>query len=256
MPKQKAKHIFSLKGINFQNINLKYGFSSDFREEVVPENTTKIDKIIHEENITFLDETKRMRKCTVSMIDFSTSKKVSELKTYNCFWDHHPIPEGVRPIGVPIRYVSHRLTKNYHSEITKEFYSISENITEKELSEIKNKDSRFSLESRGYYETDGVFCSFNCCMAYIESIENRKNPLYRFSKTLLLKIFSDSDNFSGESKEEEEIMPAPHWRTLRCYGGTLEIEEFRKSFNNLLITDYGSILFVSLGRAYQHQIRF
>jgi len=251
---RKIKHLFSLR-INLNSLNTKYGFPPEFREEIIPENTTKIEKIKQDENISFLDETKRSHKCSISMIDFSSGKELGPNTRYYCFWDKNPLPEGVVPIGCPLRYIPDRTTKNYHSEITKEHYTISENVSENRFSDLeKKKDSRFSLDRKGYYETDGIFCSFNCCMAFVEDPDNKKNPIYRFSRSLLLKIYSDIKNIPYD--ENLEIMPAPHWRTLKIFGGTFDIENFRKTFNTVLVGNYGTISFTSLGKVFQHQIKF
>lgn len=242
--KNNTKYSFTLNGLNFGAINVTYGFPPDLKEEFIPENTTKIDTIKQEE-IFFLDETKRTRKCSISIIDFDNTER----KNLCCYWDRNPIPSDVVPIGCPIRFLPNRTSKSYHSEITKEHYTISENVTNLRMVELKNrtKDTRFTLEPKSIYETDGVFCSFNCCMAYI--LEFRTNPLYNFSKMFLLKVYSELEG-------ETDIIPAPHWRTLKEYGGTLSIDDFRKTFNSVSITDYGTITFSSLGRVYSHQIKF
>jgi hypothetical protein len=105
-------------------------------------------------------------------------------------------------------------------------YTIQDSITVKKTKELENKESKLSIVHNNYYETDGIFCSFNCCMAYIQ--ENKSiNPLYTNSEMLLLQMY----NMTNNSKENLEIVPAPDWRLLTDFGGHLTIEKFRESFN-------------------------
>lgn len=253
--KRTRRYVFSLVGVNIEKVDQKYGIgSSTFTDEdPVPENTTKIvDLDIAKrtpEVVSFLDESKRLRDCTVSMIDFNFGKDVKKCG-YKCFWDRNVIPDSIQVIGCPIKYVASRAIKTYHSEISKDKYSISECITEKRYEEIKNrKDKRLTLETNSYYETDGVFCSFNCVMAFIEA--NKFNPLYKSSETLALKMYED---LHGE--RVDEILPAPHWRTLKEHGGHLTIEQYRETFNKVEYVNHGIITYASLGRLFEDKLKF
>lgn len=253
------RYIFSLIGVNLEKVDQKYGIApiSSTAEEENPEKTTKIDELeINKKNpeiVSFLDESKRLRKCTISMIDFKTGRSIDGKTRYKCFWDRNTIPENLQPIGCPIKYIPSRVTKTYNSEITKEVYTISEPITEKRRLQVEHKgDTRLVTDVKGYYETDGVFCSFNCCMAFIDDPENRNNPLYQYSESLLLTLYNelhDTDNI-------KEIMPAAHWRTLCDFGGHLTIEQLRESFNKVRYIDHGIISFVSLGKMFEDKIKF
>lgn len=270
MPKN-VNYIFSLVGVNLEKVDAKYGIGAlksnlDYSQSVdhVPVNATSIDDLEtvkkSPEVISFLDESKKLRRCFVSMIDFQTNKKIEGRGAYKCFWDRNYIPDNVQPIGCPIRYVPNRAVKSYNSEISKEKYTITEPITTERTESIKKRgDSRLAVIEQNYYETDGVFCSFNCCVAFIA--DNKRNPLYRHSESLLLQMYNDFIR-SNEHKESDtilntqEIMPAPHWRVLQEFGGTLNIESFRESFNKILYTDHGVFTCKSLGRLYEDQIKF
>lgn len=254
------RYIFSLVGVNIEKVDQKYGIapiSSMAEEDTIPENTTKIDdlEIIKKtpDVVSFLDESKRLRKCSISMIDFKSNRKIDEKTRYKCYWDKNSIPENLQPIGCPIKYIPSRVIKSYPSEITKETYTISEPITEKRRKEIeRRKDKRMTTETKGYYETDGIFCSFNCCMAFIDAPENKQNPIYQYSKSLLLKMYNDLNH----NEKIQEIMNAPHWRTLTDFGGHLTIEQFRDSFNKIQYQDHGVISYVSIGRLFEDKIKF
>ena len=258
MPEKKhSRFMFSLHGVKIDKVDQKYGLNSTSpaaEDDTIPVNATKIDDLNIGKKptdiISFLDESKRMRKCTVSSVDFSKDKT-----SYKCFWDRNPIPEGVIPIGCPIKFTPPKATKTYHSEISKETYTITENLSNKKTKEVqKSQDRRITVDPRGYYHTDGIFCSFNCCMAYIQSPENRHNPLYRYSESLLMKMYQELNG-----NVNLEIVPAPNWRMLGEFGGTLSISQFRDSFNRVAYEDHGSItipIFQPTGRMFEDQIKF
>jgi len=266
------RYIFSLYGVNIERVNQKYGITPQanvsLNDDEIPANTTKIDDldIVRKtpEIVSFLDESKRPRKCVVSMLNFRSGKEVVNCngKTrYKCFWDRNPLPDNVRPIGCPIRYVASRAVKCYQSEISKEKYVISEPITErrrKEICETGNKGAKNKLiiEPKAYYETDGIFCSFNCCMAFIEDPENKHNPLYANSRTLLIGMYNELNADNGSTDPVLEIIPAPHWRMLDEHGGPLTIQKFRETFNKILYISHGSIACVSLGKLYEDNLKF
>lgn len=265
MTKNLAKrYTFSLIGINMDKINEKYGLVTYLQNkndtEVIPINTTKIDELTSDKKvpdiISFLDESKRVRKCTISMIDFNSGKNIEsdyiKKSHYKCFWDKNIIPKNVQAIGCPIKYVPDKISKTYHSEISKEKYTINEYISHDKISYLENNnDSRIKIERKNYYLTDGIFCSFNCCIAYIQCVENKNNPLYRFSESLLIKMYSDIN----PDENNIEIIPAPHWRLLSDFGGSLSIEDFRESFNKIKFNEHG-IHCVSIGYLYEDQLKF
>lgn len=254
------KYKFTLTGINMDKIDQKFSLTQGinvFDPDFIPENVTKLDDLEMmkktPEVISFLDESKKLKKCFVSMIDIKTGLSVSKNRRYKCFWDRDYLPEGVCPIGCPIKYVAPRATKNYFSEISKEKYIISESITERRATKIENSnDPKFSVEFNDYYETDCFFCSFNCCMAFINSPEAKHEPLYKNSYNLLLKMYNEIH----PDEEIEEILPAPHWRTLNEFGGFQTIEKYRENFNKVEYIDRGIISYMAIGRLFEDRLKF
>jgi len=261
--RKRKKYIFTLKSINTEKIDQRYGImllSNITEEEPNPETTTMVEDLVEHkrtpEVISFLDESKHLKKCSVSMIDFSSGNPHDKTRVYNCFWCHHPIPKNIRPIGCPVRYVPHQAVKSYYSELSRDTYTIKENITEKRSQELeKKKDKRVSLLKRGYYLTDGAFCSFNCCMAFIECRENKRNPLYTNSFSLLLKIYN-----SMHDDKITVIDSAPRLRKLIPYGGELTITQFRQTFHRVEYIDHGVLVdypkFHSLGTLFEERLKF
>lgn len=251
-----SKYFFQLKKVDTERVRRKYGVTltpSDKKKEAEPEDTTKLTELDTDkgtpEVVSFLDESKRTHVCHVSMIDFESKMDVNLLRYY-CFWDRHPF--NSRPIGCPMRYVTSQAVKTYHSHISKDTYTIKQNITKESRKALRgHKGIRVKLGE--YYETDGVFCSFNCCQAFIAA--HRHLRRYDRSYMLLMKMYNDM-----MGTKTVKISPSPHWRTLEPYGGHLSIIAFRDGFNKV---DYecqghsrGLPHFLPLATFYEEKIKF
>ena len=75
--KTKCKYLFQLNGIDVFKIHTKYGIpiEDDINPSCPPENTTQITMLTSDDEsnrgkINYLDETKKLRSCTVSQINF------------------------------------------------------------------------------------------------------------------------------------------------------------------------------------------
>lgn len=267
MPPKKKNYTFVLKDINTEKIENTYSINTNLLKEVppLPVEITKISDLVVDKNttdISFFDESKRIHKCSISMIDFYSLEELKQHQLYDCFWCKSSIPLNIKCIGCPIKYQPNQLIKQYHSEISKDKYIIKENIISSSDNIIDdiiddNKQIKYNTVMKDYYITDGIFCSFNCCKAYI--IDNRYNCLYDRSDTLLLKMYNDLYNTSLTI-----IEPAPHWRKLKKYGGDLTIDEFRNTFNKVIYKDHGIIQnfsrktkeFKSIGFLYEETLKF
>lgn len=235
--KRKTKYPFVLKDLDIEEICKKYGYSYNKDicniTKLMPKNNnvTKLDEIIIESELefTYLDETKNKRKIIVTMMDYNNHEAIKRCK---CFWCKHNFDS--QPIGCPVRYVPNMIVKKYFSHITKDYYTIKEEISNekfelihKDLISDKMSENVFiQLIKNDFYETDGVFCSFNCCLSWIK--DNSHNNLYINSVYLLHQIYYDFFDI------QHQIHPAPHWRMLKDYGGNLTIEDFRTSFNKVI----------------------
>jgi hypothetical protein len=246
------KYTFILRNIIVENVEKKYDIKivSNISDSFVePENTTKISELSSDKDldiISFLDESKKLHKCNVSMIDFNSKKELS-YSNYSCFWCRHPFDTSA--IGCPISYETNTAVKRYMSEISKDVYTIKENITKNKILEAV-KD--INILNKNYFITDGIFCSFNCVMAFID--DNKFNRLYDNSIMLLTKMYNDIMNTKMVS-----INAAPHWRMLSNYGGNMSINEFRSSFNTVEFDNHGymkNITFKSIGVLYEKKIKF
>jgi len=190
---KKSTFDLKLSASNIKEIHRKYELASE------QNNTTSIETIENSETLQFLDETRKIHKCMLSKIDFAGSDN------YCCYWCRHSISEI--PVGCPVKYVPSMIHKSYFSEINKEKFMVKESM----ISPVVMPD--IIQETNDYYETDGIFCSLECAMAFIK--DNKKNSLYTDSEILLNRIAG------------RKVEPAPHWRLLKSYGGHLDIKEFR-----------------------------
>lgn len=255
------KYMFILTGVNTDKVDQRFGISivsNITSDDITPQNITKISDLSVIRNtpeiISFIDEAKKSHKCTISMIDFTSKKEFTQNSVYDCFWCRNQIPRTVKAIGCPIKYVPTQAVKTYYSEISKDKYTIKENITSKRRQKIEdNPDCKLDIIKNDYYLTDGIFCSFNCCMAYIE--DNKNNSMYDMSGMLLLKIYH---NIYPENVHS--IDGAPHWRKLKQYGGELTIDQFRDSFNKIDYQEHGFVSripkFKSLGVLFEEKLKF
>lgn len=265
--RKSTKYVFVLKNINIEKIDEKYGIkllSNITDNENIPDNATKLTEINIDkplELITFLDDSKKSYQCVMSMVDLNTQKEIISLK-YNCFWCRNSF--NTFPIGCPIKYISSKITKKYYSEINKDNFIINENITKIKLenknipfnfSIIKNDlKSSFLINKDEYFITDGIFCSFNCCKAFIK--DNKNNQMYQHSDILLTKIFNElmNENLPLYDKKTFNINPAPSWKLLKEYGGIMDINSFRNCFNKITYETHG--IFKPVGYLFEEKINF
>lgn len=262
----KKKHYFVLRNIIPVDIDAQYSFYVE-SSKPQPEDAfvpfakagvsrTKITELTSKERETntfsYLDESKKERQCVLTMVSHDTQHDLPEKTDVCCFWCRHGFQ--TKPIGCPLQYSPHRVVKEYYSEITKDTYTLRENVTRKQLGQNTDHFQKHNMRRvvRDYYTTDGVFCSFNCCLAFIHA---NREEMYRYSESLLSHIYTRT---FGEGAQP--ITPAPSWRLLRAYGGPLTIDEFRKGFYKTEYKDNGDVLhpptrFKMVGFLYEKQVK-
>lgn len=123
-----------------------------------------------------------------------------------CFWCREPFSES--PIGIPMRFHKDRKSGVYAERMKTHFKQY-------------NLPTDYGNE---YFETDGIFCSFGCCKAFVLDALPREFAKYRKSLGLLTLLH---EKLTGSL---EKIEPAPSWRLLKKWGGKLTIEEFRANY--------------------------
>lgn len=253
----KKSTAFTLKAIDTEKIEALYSItipSNISKQPVNPpvSNITKISELqvtLEPDAVSFLDEAKKQRKCIPTMIHHCKKNILPETTGIHCFWCRHSFDS--MPIGCPVKYVPSQVEKKYVSEITKDTYQIKENFDDRKVDELVSEMMDLTTEEKDYYETDGVFCSFNCCLSWIDS--NKKVPLYANSRSLLMKLYIDIFDHSPKT-----LTAAPDWRILTVYGGHLSITDYRKTFNKIIYTPHNKILpkFVPLGFLFEEKSKF
>jgi hypothetical protein len=239
------KYTFTLKDINIEEIHKKYdlNLSSNLTSTNIPINITKITDLVtlpEKDDSPFLNENKKDLSFNITMMDLCKEEFLPKNTDIKCFWCRNNF--DWIPIGCPLKYCSSQLEKIYYSEITKDKYTIKENISKEKERFIINKinedniksSSKFKIINKDYYEVDGIFCSFNCCLSFID--DNRWNPTYKYSKNLLKKIYTEVYN-----KHPSTLIPSPSYRLLKEYGGEMSIEEYRKKIG---IIRYDEVCFI------------
>lgn len=214
------KYKFTLTNINLDEIGKKFNIDISLKNKTLLtelyDNTPEV--------ISFLDETKKLHTC-------SNISKLNDIsKQYNCFWCRYQIISV--PIYCPVKFVPSQIQRTISSH--NKNYILKENINQNNVN-LNDDDTLSWSNDKSYYETDGVFCSFNCCQAWIN--DNKHKSEYNDSTYLLRKIYKD---MTGNTTDN--IKPAPNWRLLDNYGGNLTIEDFRENFIKFDYIFHGTVL--------------
>lgn len=230
------KNIITLTNIDIDSIHNKYNLQVTTLSNTVTETKTRIDDI-------FKSSTSQ----TNSFLNETIANKIYDINNNigrYCFWDRHPFT--TYPIFCPIMYIPERVNKTYFSHISKHDYNIKEDVVMKSFENLN--DNRFTQLRKANYVTDGCFCSFNCVQAYIN--DNKHNDMYDYSSLLLIKLY----NILYPTQPIKSILPAPSWRTLLPYMGTIDITKFRESFN-VIEYKYKGINFSPISHSFEEHLR-
>lgn len=238
LKKKQKKNTFILKNIDPITIEKRYNLQSIIQSNIIPQSSFNPDnqssplershlslapktELTNQLFFSFIDDSKQF---CITMVDSITNQSIL---CQTCYWCRTDF--STHPIGCPLKYVSKTIVKKCQSEITKQFYTVEQSIPRS--IQLPESDTTRTI-NHDYYETDGSFCSFNCCMSYIN--DHRTNPYYNNSKQLLMKMYIE---LFKPLCPPNKIIPSPHWRLLKTYGGHMDIEEFRSSYVQYLYID-------------------
>ncbi len=229
-------------------INFKYGINVSSNipssSNVHPLNTTDLSSLRDvmrlkqkdSTKITFLDESKRLRACTLAYADFENSQRW-------CWWCKHTFDSP--PWGCPLRIEAIIKERSYTSAISKTMYTLREK-------QLLDDDKSVT------YVTDGMFCSVNCCAAW--AADHKKEDTYASSPLLLHKMYNQ---VRGKIDDWMPIPPAaPHWRLLERFGGYLNIHQFRKDFDKIQYNPMGTtetgvvVKLKPIAHCYEEKLKF
>ena len=164
----------------------------------------------------------------ISMIDAKTKRPLTDIHgdvpgSRCCFWDRHPLDQSF--LGCPIRYVTSRYRRR------------------DEPTGPTGTAGTTGAADGPYYETDGLFCSFSCCLAWIN--DHSGQPEYAESALFL------EDLYRSVHPTGDRLVSAPSWRLLQSYGGPWEIDTFRSQSSHMLFHDHGGVPSTHLVRLFE-----
>jgi hypothetical protein len=107
--------------------------------------------------------------------------------------------------------------------------SIKKNNNE-ENSDVNN-NKYHKILTKDFFETDGIFCSFNCIVSFIE--ENSYNPLYQNSNHLLYLMYKHIFGYFPN----KPFIRSPSWKLRKEYGGILSDEDYEKFVQTIPIIE-------------------
>jgi hypothetical protein len=161
-----------------------------------------------------------------------------------CHWDHHSF-NGVG-IFCPLNYKPKQVAKIGQNDIKQRITGTSENFNNYMIKEniprckdISTFNKNIMELTDAYYEVDGVFCSPECCLAYINEKSTSKVLGSQYSESERLLYF-----MLGLTPEAK-IFPANNFRLLKEYGGNLTIEQFRKNNKSIKYEYHGTTVLIS-----------
>ncbi|ADO00535.1 hypothetical protein WIV_gp191 [Wiseana iridescent virus] len=155
-----------------------------------------------------------------------------------CHWDHHTF-EGIG-IFCPLTYRPKQVAKIGQNEVkirgasqVVNNFMIKENIPR--CKDILHHKNLIEITD-AYYEVDGVFCSPECCLAFINDEKSKVGgSKYSDSQRLLHFMLGLTTCIS----------PANHFRLLKEYGGNLTIEQFRNNNKSIKYEYCGTTVLIS-----------
>lgn len=225
---KRSETSFTLKGVNMiqlmlsRNVKSKKPTFIEGGEETISTiladsdiQDIHISDLLHERSkrsLYFLDTRKIQQKYWGIMIDVTENGPLPTSTTKRCWWCNYNF--HTTPIGCPLKYYPP----------TAAAASSESSIFQKRFEE-NLKNANYKSDTNDLFETEGIFCSFPCCKAYITS--RGSNVKYKDSSSLLSLLYRTF------YKREPDFPEAPSWKLLKDYGGHYTIDEFRASFGQL-----------------------
>ena len=220
--KKRTTYIFTLKNIDIHDVLVKNNYIQIAPEQVIIEDdpiicddqdednhVTNLSDLMHEKSnryITIVDPSKNHIKMWISMIDFTKAVFLPISTNKPCWWCRGQF--ATSPIGCPVRYYSNHISERKKDRIQQKLQSIN-----------------LPSDTTDFFETEGIFCSFPCCKAYILSKQHRSK--YNESCTLLTLMYQKLFGYIQIIKHAGSV------HTIDIWGGHLTLQEFRDSFCQL-----------------------
>ena len=224
--------------------------------KLIDKNYTTINKLnfnslSSEPTLTYIQKDKFKLYNYNIMIDINTQNLVNHSCNIPCFYCRRKF-EHV-PLGIPVRYYPSLYILNDNSLQTSKYsfnykentIKLNKNERERLLNiltnnpdivyenkyESKEQKREHKIITKNFFETDGIFCSFNCIVSFIE--ENSNNPLYQnsynYSYLMYKHIFGDYPSYP--------FIRSPSWKLRKEYGGPLSDEDYNKYIQSIPIVE-------------------
>lgn len=195
---------------HFEGVTTKKNTTNKSHDNITDfiEDVPEVDiSFISNRSENFLDTKKIKRKLWPIMIDCAEDCIIPTRVDKPCRNCHHKYE--TRPLGCPVEYYPHKDDDTV------------------ERTRIKNflKKNNFSTDKTDFFETEGLFCSFPCVKSYIMTclslypLSSKYMNALSYLTILYKKLLGGSGN----------IPSALPLETLKCYGGHLNIDEYRSN---------------------------
>lgn len=224
--------------------------------KILDKNYTTINKLnfnslSSEPTLTYIQKDKFKLYNYNIMIDTNTQNLIDNSCNVPCFYCRRKF-EYVA-LGIPVRYYPSLYILNDNSLQTSKYsfnykentIKLNKNERERLLNILKNNpdivyENKYELKeqkrehkiiTKNFFETDGIFCSFNCIVSFIE--ENSYNPLYQNSYNYLYLMYKHIfGNYPCQS-----FIRSPSWKLRKEYGGPLNDEDYSKYIQSIPIVE-------------------
>lgn len=234
---------FTIPSMNVYTIDKKYDINIPLSTPIddrIENITTSMDKLqLLKSKLPPPDSFIQIKKENIPIYfllrDFIKGTDYPSTTDVHCHWCRQQF--NSHPVGIPIKYNPSLHIDEYISVVSNDKRVIKKEITVKQRIEYENKiklgKMNGKLEIRENFDVDGVFCSFNCALAYLRC-HHISEFKYRFSHELL---FFMARQIFGKTID---IKPALHWRYIDIFGGSMDIDFWRKSVGMLNVIEYQS----------------
>jgi hypothetical protein len=185
------------------------------------------------------------------MIDKNSETSLSNNCNIPCYYCRRKFDNY--PLGIPIKYYpslyilndSSLATSKYSFNYKENTIKLNKNEKERLLHilnnnpniifenkyELKDSKKEHKIITKNFFETDGIVCSFNCMVSYIE--ENSYNPLYQNSYNYIYLMYK---HIFGEYPTQT-IIRSPSWKLRKEYGGPLDDSDYNKFIQSVSIVE-------------------
>ena len=203
-----------------------------------------------EQVIAIVDEAKRQVECMLVGLPAADAAMTDAGydDTPRCVWCYDAIASSSSPdriaVGCPVAFVS---AQHIRTQVQKgrENFTIRENVAEP-CAPTPAQGHILAQQRPAHYKVKHQFCTLNCVLAFAQTKNTRSthDAIFANSVVLVHKLYRSLAGVAAP-----ELVPAPDWALLCCFGGPLTRAVFRQRLGNAVYRSYGTAM-VPLFRAY------